>query len=97
MAKRKTYDAIVIGAGSVGLPSAYFLTLEDWKVLVLDSDSSPGQGKLPEHLVSVNPKWGLALSPSIVGNSKNGVPAPGDPVLIANRTNVRGYFSTTIL
>ncbi|UCF05775.1 MAG: FAD-binding oxidoreductase [bacterium] len=45
MAKREIYDAIVIGAGSVGLPSAYFLTLEGWKVLVLDGDSSPGQGQ----------------------------------------------------
>ena len=26
--KGKTYDAIVIGAGSVGLPTAYFLTLD---------------------------------------------------------------------
>lgn len=42
---RKHYDAIVIGAGSVGLPIAYFLTLEGWKVLVLDSGSSAGQGQ----------------------------------------------------
>lgn len=42
---RKQYDAIVIGAGSVGLPSAYFLTLEGWKVLVLDGAASPGQGQ----------------------------------------------------
>ena len=43
--KIKTYDAIVIGAGSVGLPIAYFLTLEGWRVLVLDSEASPGQGQ----------------------------------------------------
>jgi sarcosine oxidase subunit beta len=42
---KKIYDAIVIGAGSVGLPIAYYLTLEGLKVLVLDSDSSPGQGQ----------------------------------------------------
>ena len=41
----KTYDAIVIGAGSVGLPTAYFLTLEGWRVLVVDGESSPGQGQ----------------------------------------------------
>ena len=39
------YDAIVIGAGSVGLPAAYFLTMEGRKVLVLDSTPSPGQGQ----------------------------------------------------
>lgn len=43
--KRKAYDAIVIGAGSVGLPSAYFLTLEGWKVLVLEGNASVGQGQ----------------------------------------------------
>ncbi len=41
----KKYDAIIIGAGSVGCPLAYFLTLEGWKVLVLDSERSPGQGQ----------------------------------------------------
>ncbi len=41
----KRYDAIVIGAGSVGCPIAYFLTLEGWRVLVLDSEHSPGQGQ----------------------------------------------------
>ncbi len=40
-----SYDAIIIGAGSVGCPAAYFLSLEDWKVLVLDSESSQGQGQ----------------------------------------------------
>ncbi len=39
------YDAIVIGAGSVGCPTAYFLTLEGLKVLVLDSEHSAGQGQ----------------------------------------------------
>jgi sarcosine oxidase subunit beta len=43
--KNRSYDAIIIGAGSVGLPTAYFLTLEGWKVLVVDGESSPGQGQ----------------------------------------------------
>jgi len=42
---RKSYDAIVIGAGSVGLPIAYYLTLEGLSVLVLDSCPAPGQGE----------------------------------------------------
>jgi sarcosine oxidase subunit beta len=39
------YDAIVIGAGSVGCPIAYFLTLEGLKVLVVDGEHSVGQGQ----------------------------------------------------
>jgi sarcosine oxidase subunit beta len=45
MSTKKAYDAIVIGAGSVGLPTAYFLTLEGWRVLVVDGESAPGQGQ----------------------------------------------------
>jgi sarcosine oxidase subunit beta len=41
----KTYDAIVVGAGSVGVPLALYLTLEGLKTLVVDSNSSPGQGQ----------------------------------------------------
>ncbi|HEY5132362.1 MAG TPA: FAD-binding oxidoreductase [Candidatus Krumholzibacteriaceae bacterium] len=41
----KSHDAIVIGAGSVGLPIAYYLTLEGLKVLVLESEHAPGQGQ----------------------------------------------------
>jgi len=41
----KNFDVIVIGAGSVGLPIAYFLTLEGQKVLVLEAESSVGQGQ----------------------------------------------------
>ncbi|MBN2072230.1 MAG: FAD-binding oxidoreductase [Candidatus Krumholzibacteriota bacterium] len=41
----KKYDAIIIGAGSVGCPLSYFLSLEGWKVLVLDGGRSPGQGQ----------------------------------------------------
>ncbi|MBU8923389.1 MAG: FAD-binding oxidoreductase [Bacteroidales bacterium] len=45
MERRKNFDAIIIGAGSVGLPLAYFLALEGLSVLVLDSYPSPGQGQ----------------------------------------------------
>ncbi|MGA8542591.1 MAG: FAD-binding oxidoreductase [Thermoplasmata archaeon] len=39
------FDAIVIGAGSVGNPTAYFLAREGFRVLVLDELSSSGQGQ----------------------------------------------------
>jgi len=39
------YDAIVIGAGSVGNPTAYFLAREGLRVLVLDELPSSGQGQ----------------------------------------------------
>lgn len=39
------YDAIVIGAGSVGTPTTYFLAVEGMKVLCLDPNSSSGQGQ----------------------------------------------------
>ncbi|MBU0497233.1 MAG: FAD-binding oxidoreductase [Candidatus Thermoplasmatota archaeon] len=39
------YDAIVIGAGSVGNPTAYFLAQHGMKVLVLDELASSGQGE----------------------------------------------------
>lgn len=42
---RRSYDVIVIGAGSVGLAIAYFLSLEKVKVLVLESNPSAGQGE----------------------------------------------------
>jgi sarcosine oxidase subunit beta len=42
---KTNYDAIVIGAGSVGIAIAYYLTLEKLRVLVLDSEPSPGQGQ----------------------------------------------------
>jgi sarcosine oxidase subunit beta len=41
----KSYDAIVIGAGSAGLAIAYYLTIEGLKVLVLESNTAPGQGE----------------------------------------------------
>jgi sarcosine oxidase subunit beta len=39
------YDVIIIGAGSVGLPTAFFLARENVKVLVIDELPSPGQGQ----------------------------------------------------
>ncbi len=41
----KNYDAIIIGGGSVGVPTALFLSLEGRKVLVLESESAVGQGQ----------------------------------------------------
>jgi sarcosine oxidase subunit beta len=40
----KVYDAIVIGAGSVGMPSAMYLAERGLKVLCLDQFASAGQG-----------------------------------------------------
>jgi sarcosine oxidase subunit beta len=40
----QVYDAIVIGAGSVGLPAAFFLAQAGLKPLVIDQFASPGQG-----------------------------------------------------
>lgn len=39
------YDVVVIGAGSVGLPTAFFLAAEKVRVLVIDHLRSPGQGQ----------------------------------------------------
>lgn len=39
------YDVIIIGAGSVGVPSAYFLAKEGMKVLCIDKNASSGQGE----------------------------------------------------
>jgi sarcosine oxidase subunit beta len=39
------FDAIVIGAGSIGNPTAYYLSKEGLKVLVLEELSSSGQGQ----------------------------------------------------
>ncbi len=37
------FDVIIIGAGSVGTPTAMFLAQKGYKVLVLDRNASPGQ------------------------------------------------------
>jgi len=39
----KTYDVIVIGGGSIGLPAAMYLAEKKFKVLVLDPEHGPGQ------------------------------------------------------
>jgi sarcosine oxidase subunit beta len=41
----RCYDAIVIGAGSAGVPTALFLTFEGQKVLVVERSSAVGQGQ----------------------------------------------------
>jgi sarcosine oxidase subunit beta len=40
----KSYDVIVIGAGSIGTPAAFYLGQAGLRTLVIDSRSSPGQG-----------------------------------------------------
>ncbi len=40
----KVYDAVIIGAGSVGLPTAFFLAKAGLEPLVIDQFASPGQG-----------------------------------------------------
>lgn len=42
--KSKTYDVIVIGAGSIGTPTAYYLSKSGLQVLVVDGAASVGQG-----------------------------------------------------
>ena len=42
---RNSFDAIIIGAGSVGCPTAYFLSLKYLKVLVLEGEHSQSQGQ----------------------------------------------------
>ena len=39
------YDVIIIGAGSVGVPTSYFLAKEGMKVLVIEKNASSGQGE----------------------------------------------------
>ena len=40
----QVYDVIIIGAGSVGLPTAFFIARAGLKPLVIDQFASPGQG-----------------------------------------------------
>lgn len=42
---KKNYDVIIIGAGSVGVPTALFLAQEKFSVLVIEKEVSPGQGQ----------------------------------------------------
>lgn len=39
-----TYDVIIIGSGSIGVPTAYYLSKAGIRVLVVDSAASVGQG-----------------------------------------------------
>lgn len=41
---QQNYDVIIIGAGSIGVPSAYYLSSAGYKVLIVDSEASVGQG-----------------------------------------------------
>ncbi len=41
----KAYDIIIAGAGSIGVPLSMFLAREKFKVLVIEKNSSPGQGQ----------------------------------------------------
>ncbi len=45
MTEKTSYDVIVIGAGSVGVPAAMSLAEMGVKTLVLDKNPSPGQGE----------------------------------------------------
>jgi sarcosine oxidase subunit beta len=45
MADARTYDVIVVGGGSVGVPSAFNLARRGLKVLVLDKRPAVGQGE----------------------------------------------------
>ena len=40
----KVYDAVIVGAGSVGLPTAFFMAQAGLELLVIDQFASPGQG-----------------------------------------------------
>lgn len=40
----QVYDVIIVGAGSVGLPTAFFMAQAGLKPLVIDQFASPGQG-----------------------------------------------------
>lgn len=44
MTAKRAYDVIIVGCGSVGVPSAYHLAAKGFKVLALESRSSVGQG-----------------------------------------------------
>ncbi|MFH0901682.1 MAG: FAD-binding oxidoreductase [Pseudomonadota bacterium] len=44
MPSARTYDVIVVGGGSVGIPSAYYLAKQGLKVLVLERRPAVGQG-----------------------------------------------------
>lgn len=41
---RNNYDVIIIGAGSIGTPAAFYLSRSGFSTLVIDSEPSVGQG-----------------------------------------------------
>jgi len=41
----KSYDVIIIGAGSIGVPTAFYLSQKGLKVGVIDELSSTGRGQ----------------------------------------------------
>jgi sarcosine oxidase subunit beta len=45
MAERRSFDAIVVGGGSVGVPSAYYLAERRLRTLVIDRRPAVGQGE----------------------------------------------------
>lgn len=42
---KNNFDVIIIGAGSVGTPTAYFLSEKGFKVAVIEKEHSPGRGQ----------------------------------------------------
>jgi len=43
MSQNNTYDVIIAGAGSIGTPTAFYLSKAGFKVLVIEALASPGQ------------------------------------------------------
>jgi N-methyl-L-tryptophan oxidase len=41
MNHKKTYDVIIVGAGSMGMPAGYFLAREGFKTLLVDAFDPP--------------------------------------------------------
>lgn len=44
MKQKQSFDVIIIGAGSIGTPTAFYLAQQGLSVLVVDQFASPGQG-----------------------------------------------------
>jgi len=63
---RNNYDVIIIGAGSVGVPTALFLAKKKYKVLILDFLPSVGQGQNKKAI------GGIRATHSVYGKIKTG-------------------------